>query len=323
MVAFRVLIALIILGLLAFSVSKEVSPDKVLNLINSFPRERLILVLLISLLISLIKSVRFWLFLVQNKINLSVWQAIKVYLAGQLTSPLPGGEAMRGVLVGKENGTDLIDVSGPVVSQMFIEFLSAAILAILGSFIYKLLRIPALVVIGLVIVLTLLLTNRKLMLALTQRIKVIPFLRKSMDGLNSIQQSIRKSILDHPQKPYPNKTFLKALTLGIICNLLGGLLLLLITQAYDADLGFFRSTFVYSASVVLTGVGGILPGGLGVTETGMTGILLLSHLGLATAIAIVLMFRIVTLLFNVLIGALVMLIFYSRQLFHPKVAHQS
>lgn len=310
--AIRVTFTLIIITILVVLVSKEVDWTKVSDLLLDFPKSRLLLILVLSLSVTLLKVFRFFLLLRHSNYSLSYFQSAKIYISGQATSPLPAGEAMRGVLIKQEaKQTDLVDSSGPVVTQMFIELLSAAIVAIVFSFVYRMLRIPALIGLLIIIAIAFVLTNKRLMDFLSNQVERIPWVKKYADSLLEMQAAIRQNIISKHRKR-PSQVFLQTLVLGIIGNFLGGVMILLIANAYHIELDIFRSTFVYSASIVIAAVASIIPGGLGVTEGGMTGILLLSSVNLAKALAIVFIFRIMTLVFNTILGGVFITTFYGR-----------
>ncbi len=102
--------------------------------------------------------------------------------------------------------------------------------------------------------------------------------------------------------------------MSILTHLIGGFLVFIIAHFYGADIDFFRSVFIYVSSIVIQGVASISPGGLGVTEGGMTGILLLSNVDISKALAIVLLFRVVTLLYSVILGLVFLTVFYGKSL---------
>jgi uncharacterized protein (TIRG00374 family) len=79
----------------------------------------------------------------------------------------------------------------------------------------------------------------------------------------------------------------------------------LFTKSMGYDLTLATATFIYSFSI-LVGALSFLPGGLGGTEAAMIGLLALNGVPEATAVAVTLIIRLVTLWFAVLLGVIAM-----------------
>jgi uncharacterized protein (TIRG00374 family) len=310
----RFLLAILLLAFLIFFIGKEVKFSEVLNLVGNIPKILLLGLFAVSFLMALLKALRMHLLFLQNKIKISFWQSVKVYMAGQATSPLPGGEAMRGVLTNIETKTPFMKTTGPVITQAFLELLSAAILAIIGALFFKTLRVPALAMLAVMLFLTLLLVNRFWLEKFLKLIKKVPFLKKAAPKLIQIQNSIQTSIL-HKNSSLPNRTFIATLLIAFLTHILGGIIIYLAARSFGIDLSPLRSIFVYTCGIVITALAGIVPGGLGFTEGGLIGALLLSKVDLPKAFAIVLIFRLTTLVFYIFIGLLFMALFYGNHFF--------
>src|SRR5689334_14789652 len=93
-----------LLLVLVYVVSKAININDLNKVIFSFPREQLLMLLTLSFIINVLKAWRFLVLLRFNKIKISFFDTVKTYIASQTTSPLPGGEALRGILVKRESG---------------------------------------------------------------------------------------------------------------------------------------------------------------------------------------------------------------------------
>lgn len=313
----RITISLLFLIALGLFVSKTIDLHKVAFQLSYFPKDIIILLCCISILISILKSWRFFILIKNNNIHPTFWQTLKVYIAGQATTPLPAGEAMRGILLKHEVGTSFTKTTGPVITQAFLELFSASLVVLLGSAILDIFRISAIVSFVLILFLTALLLNKKLLTTLLKLTRKIEAIYKKKKKLVSIQKAIQKNILSK-EKRFVNTTFLITLGIGVCTNLLGGLMIFLIAYNLGVPLDMFRGIFLYACNVVIMAFAGIIPGGLGFTEGGMTGILLLYQVPITKAITIVLLFRLITLGFYILIGILFILAFYSKPLLIDK-----
>jgi uncharacterized protein (TIRG00374 family) len=315
---FKLIISVILLGVLIFIVSKAIKVGDLLEIILNFPKEKLVLFFALSFVITLLKAWRFLILLRNSNINISFLETSKVFIASQAITPLPGGEAMRGILVHKESGVEPVKTSGPVLTQAFLEMFSAAIMAVVLSIALKNdFIIPSLVGFFILCLVFIFIVYRRILDFVFTRLPENKFISKLSKKVFQIQKEFRKSAIDEDTK-LPDKVLVRALGLSLIINVFGGFLIFLIAQSYSADLNIFRSTLTYSAGIVIQSLASISPGGIGFTEGGMTGILLLSDIELAKALGIVLLFRIVTLIFNVFLGLIFLAIFYGNDLMLSK-----
>ena len=88
---------------------------------------------------------------------------------------------MRGVLINKETGSSILKISGSVITQAYIEFLSAAVIVVIGGIILKSFRIPAMITLAVIVVLTFFLMHKKIPLIiqfLTRYFKKMDFLHQ-------------------------------------------------------------------------------------------------------------------------------------------------
>jgi glycosyltransferase 2 family protein len=310
---YRFILTLVLLVVLVFVITKTVNLNELPNLLLNFPKLTLLELLFISSTISVLKAWRFLILLKNTSIKVSFWACLKTFIAGQAITPLPGGETIRGVLIHHETNTNILKTTGPVITQAYLELTSAAILATIGALIFKAFRIPILITLIILILLAIILITPQIMQKLVQKTTKIKFLNKFLSRLQRSQKDIKANFYDQ-DTGLPDKVLVQTLALSFLANFLGGELVALTAQTYNVDLGLLRSTFIYSLGMVIQGVGTFSPGGLGLTEGGMTGILIFSGVDSAQAIAIVLIFRIITLIFNIVVGSIFLTAFYSKVL---------
>jgi uncharacterized protein (TIRG00374 family) len=218
---------------------------------------------------------------------------------------------MRGVLIKAETGTRFIKLSGPIMSQVLLELFSAAFLALIGSLYFEIFRVPVAIMMIILIVIIIVIINRQVLETIEGTFKRWKKVEAFLKKLAISQVGVRENLFDQ------DKTLLKAFLLSLLAHTLGGFLLYLIAQSFEVHLPLIKSIFVYATTILIQGLS-IVPGGIGFTEGGMTGILLLSQIEFAKVIAIVLVFRFVTLIFNMVLGAVFLLAFYSKHLFRKK-----
>ncbi len=86
----------------------------------------------------------------------------------------------------------------------------------------------------------------------------------------------------------------------------------------ELHLSFFQCFYIYAMSVIIGAVSGIVPGGIGFTEGGLTGLLVIMHISFQKAVPVVLIFRLINLVFYILIGIVFLLLFYTKSLLLSK-----
>jgi uncharacterized protein (TIRG00374 family) len=313
----RILLSLFLLAILIFVTGKAVDLHELPARIMSLPMTTIVELIAITLVISILKGWRFLLLLRNTNIPVTFWQTMKTFIAGQAITPLPGGEAIRGVLLKEETGTTILKTTGPVITQAYLELASATVLMLIGSFVFKYFRFPAVAICLILIGLAIVLNSEKILEMINQKFEKLKIINKFLAKIKRAQKDIKANFYD-PDSHLPDKVLVRALGISLIAHLFGATLIWIIAQALGTNLGFFESLFIYSTALVIQGVGTISPGGLGLTEGGMTGILLLFGITASVAIVIVLIFRTITLLFNIFLGLTFLGIFYSKQLLFSK-----
>ena len=273
---------------------------------------------ILSVIISLLKSWRFFLLLRKNNVKVKFWQICKVYIAGQSTTPIPGGEIFRSILLKHETGVDTKQTSGAVVMQALIVFFSSAVIAIIGSLVYGILINIALITLTLIIVVIYLILNQKIFMKLFSKMKEHQKLKKTATTLIATHKGVRNNLLHRGSQHKPGITFMSSVGIGLVSNLVGGVMIYAIVSAYALPINFIQSVYIYSMSIIIAAVSGIVPGGVGLAEGGIAGLLVLLKVEVSKAFAIVLIFRFINLVFYILFGLVFLLLFYSKTLIFTK-----
>jgi uncharacterized protein (TIRG00374 family) len=309
----KILFSLIILGVLFYIISHAINLEQIPSLISSFPKSLLLLLVGLSFMISVLKAWRFLIVIRNNGVDISFWQNLKAFLASQAITPLPGGETSRTVLLHFETGTPKVKAGGSVITQAYIEVFTATFTILFLGLFYKLFIIPTMVIFIVLIFLALLLTHHKTTQTIFNLLPRWKRFKNSKKHLLKLQQYTRENFYDQ-KSGLLDKVFVRSFILSGLADLVGGLLIFLIAQYYQVDLSFFKALFVYCASIVISALAIFSPGGLGFTEGGTTGLLLLFGIDLEKAIAIILVFRLTTLIFYIFLGLIILVIFYSKDL---------
>jgi uncharacterized protein (TIRG00374 family) len=305
---------LLIIGLifLGWIVYFQVDFKQVGEALYTFPKNTLLGVLLLSFLILSLKAARFWVLLHKFTIKAPFWKVFKISFAGGVASPLPGGEFFRGILIRHETKESFTSISGAIVSQSYFETTVAIVLMVLGLLVIDDDFLPfAIGALLFVVVFSLVITFK-------QSIRWIKHLfpkNKYIDGFLSFMGTLQRNSFEafvNREKRRPHKVVYELAGITLIAHILGGLMLWLIFDGLGIPMGILISIFIYSSSVVIAGVGAIAPGGIGITEGGLLGLLILLGVQPSSVVAVILLFRLSTLIFSIILGAIFFIVFYGK-----------
>jgi len=101
------------------------------------------------------------------------------------------------------------------------------------------------------------------------------------------------------------KLYAKSIGYSVTAWLIESFAVYLIFLGFNIDLNLPTVILIFAVSSIIGGLS-MLPGGIGLTEGGMIGLLLLEGIDYTSAISVVLLVRIVTLWFSVAIGLIVL-----------------
>ena len=189
-----------------------------------------------------------------------------------------------------------------VVVERLADFIALVILALYGSFYFNYGKEITLTI-GFVILGGIFIVSKKKIfyIVLDQVKKVIgdKFTSKIHTAYNSTLELIEPKIL------------IPSVLITIVSWFFECIGFYLVTYGYSVDISLNLATFIYSFSTI-AGAISMLPGGLGLTEGSMTGLLILNKIPKDIAVAITIIIRFATLWFAVAIGLISLYIFQKK-----------
>jgi uncharacterized protein (TIRG00374 family) len=255
-----------------------------------------------------LRFVRWHRYLVALGVHLPVGESALVFLAGFVMSVTPGkfGEVLKSLLIFESHGISIARTAPVVIAERLTDVLALVLLTALGSLALErgvaIAATGAVLVCGIIAVIAIP-TVGNACLTLTERIM----------GFRRIAAHIREAygalaILVRPA-PLVSATALGTLAWGLECAALGQV----VAGFEGAAIDRVAAILAYAAST-LAGALAMLPGGLGVTETSMTGLLQAFGEGVTPAIAAgsTLLVRLATLWWAVLLGLVALAILRAR-----------
>lgn len=271
------------------------------------------------LAISLLKAVRFFVVLRFAKVEVRFFPTALVFLTSQAFTPLPFGEIGRALLFKNKLHLEMDQVAAPVYLQALTELWTATFLALVSLFFIKL-SFNFWLIGGLLLLLVFL---SAMMLIPERLLALIKFLKSKnwkyqwLDKFAQLLESYKQYVVKSSGK-VPWKLWLIIIFLGIAGHLAAGGLFWYIALILPGSLNIFQSIFAAVATVLLSSVFGIIPGGLGVTEGGLLGVLSSFGLSWNKAAVIILLYRAVTLPLLIIIALLFLLLIYLPNIFNHK-----
>lgn len=233
-------------------------------------------------------------------IDVPVGESALVFLAGFVMSVTPGklGEVFKSYLLWEARGISIARTAPIVLAERVTDLLALVVLTALGSLVLEEGAVIAAIggaLVGAVLLVVSVRRIGEIVLALVARLpglgKLTPRLRESYDALQAIVRPV----------PLLFATALATLSWGLECVALW----LLVHGFQGASISIEAASLSYSASTV-AGAIAMLPGGLGITEAGMTGSLqaLGTNVDASIATGATLLIRLATLWWAVVVGAL-------------------
>ena len=244
-----------------------------------------------------IRSIRQKVFFDSLNIKLSTKQNIKLYFAGMSLMVTPGGsgELIKNRILKEKFGHSYTKTIPVLLAEKYHNMLS--VIPILFFFLlfkesYEILIITSIIAVILFCIF-LIVKNQKLCLNTMSKIPRKWILKEIPDNTSSFYDSLL--IL------FKGKTVFSGLSIGIIAWLADAVAIYFCFLAFDLNFDFIYTTLTNFAPMI---VGTILfiPGGLGVLELGMTGLLLQSGIMISTASALVLFIRFMITWSSVIVG---------------------
>ena len=244
-----------------------------------------------------IRSIRQKVFFDSLNIKLSTKQNIKLYFAGMSLMVTPGGsgELIKNRILKEKFGHSYTKTIPVLLAEKYHNMLS--VIPILFFFLlfkesYEILTITSIIAVILFCIF-LIVKNQKLCLNTMSKIPRKWILKEIPDNTSSFYDSLL--IL------FKGKTVFSGLSIGIIAWLADAVAVYFCFLAFDLNFDFIYTTLTNFAPMVV-GTISFIPGGLGVTELGMTGLLLQSGVVLSTASALVLFIRFMITWSSVIVG---------------------
>ena len=271
-------------------------PDEVLASVNRLGWEGWGIILGLSLFNYLLRFIRWHIYLARLGCSVPVARNLLAYLGGFGFTTTPGkvGEAVRSVYL-KPYGVGYVESLSAFFVERLVDMLSMIVVASLAAYAFESTRW--------LLVLTFLVTFAFLPLIHSQRF--IAFLDRKRQ-LFSSERLLKlgehfMSLLATSANLLRSGPLYTGLLIGLVAWMAEGIALYIVLDRMGVEMSLFLAAGIYGVSI-LAGAVSFVPGGLGGTEIVMGSLLILTGVDAPVAASAVIVCRIATLWFAVLIG---------------------
>jgi len=226
-------------------------------------------------------------------------------MSNLIMSVTPGkmGELLKSYLVKEISGTPVSKTFPIVFIERITDFISLVLIALAGAYLFNFGRAIVLGVGIFFIIISIILSNRKLALPLIKLFERIKFLRRHLESIHNAYET--SYILLQPL-PLFYMTMLGIISWSFEC-----FAYYLILINFHMKISFLWAAFSYGFAIIVGAIS-MLPGGLGITEGSLTFMLVQNNFSKDLAVASTFLIRAVTLWFAVLVGIISVTFYQNR-----------
>jgi uncharacterized protein (TIRG00374 family) len=271
--------------------------------LESFDWKYIIILLSLTTLSYLIRFVRWNFFLKGVGVNLNLKDNLFIYLSGlsMTITPAKAGEVWKGWLIKDINGDSLSKTVPVVISDRLTDMLALVIFSLLGILYYKQ---------GAFVIITILILFGGFLIAVrteTVSNRLISILEKRA---GKYSKDVKSMHITFKETLTPKKLIITT-GLGLMAWFMECMGLYLTIIGFGDHIGIIVSTFTFSFAS-LAGALSLIPGGLGVAEATLSGLLQFFGLSATISVGAAIIIRFSTLWYGTFLGIIVYLLGKSR-----------
>lgn len=289
-----------------FALFGVLQPARMRALLADFSPRSLAIVLCVLLLRELVKAVRWSYYLRAAGVRIGAADGATNFLAGQAVGVLPLGEVLRARLL-REHGVPAYEVIPVVTMQVACDVVAFALVALLGAYEGIIAWWLALVPMLLPVALAAIFSSDRLAAAVGRMLRR----HRATARFVPVEDDLRAQTL-RLLRPRP---FLCGVGLSLVVAAAScSILFLLVNDLSRATLGWGDALVAHALST-LAGLVSLVPGGWGVADGSLSGLLSAFGVGAGVAFSVALANRFLDILFRTLIGMVVLFARYRTLFF--------
>jgi uncharacterized protein (TIRG00374 family) len=274
--------------------------DEVVKIFSDLDGGVIALLVFLSLIYYTLKTVRFWYLLQSLDIEQPLKPVALSYMSAQPVTLLPAGELYRSHSLEKHTGVP-VKLSLPQFTiQGLLEGAAMATLSIFSALALRTLRFP-IISVAVLVLLCMIGISRGYIANFTHQINKLPF-------INLPERTIEQFSQRH-KGPLSWQWLPLLYGISLVIEVVGATIAYVSVLGLGGHINGYQAILVYAIPIML-GFVSLLPGGFGISEQSAVGILLLSDLTVATAVASTILMRVTIVGLGALYGGVAFL--FSR-----------
>ena len=291
-ISFIVIITIIVYAIFLFISDLDKISDKILN----FKLEFLPIILGLVIFSWIISYFRWNILLKNQNIHIPHSLNFQIFLVGGALGITPGkiGELFKSQILKEKFNIPRTKTAPLFIVEKFLDLVSAMIVTVIG--IWFIPEIGYLAIIGLIISIILfkILTSKKLFIQTLSFLNKIKFLSKYLEPLSSSHEILSKTL--HSKKMF------SLLILSVFYWIVIGCAAFFVIEGFGFSVGSILNIISTYSSSLIIGALSFIPGGIGIAEGSLIGLLTFQGIDVSEAIVIVVLIRIFTLWFSTITG---------------------
>jgi glycosyltransferase 2 family protein len=302
----RSILIFVVAGVILYGVATLASDyGSVLGSLSAFPIRTLFLVLILVVTGWVLRAWRFHYYLRHTRAAVPFVYSLKVFLAGFALTGTPGklGEAIKGVFLKRDCGVSITKVVGIVFVERLMDLWGILLLGSFSVLLFSGWEKAFLLCAGIVILGGAFLCLERLYRPVLEWAGRFSFLKWISDRVLGILLT-GKDLMTV-------RIFSVGLAISAVAWGMESLSLYLILDAMGLPATLLEANFVYCFSQIV-GALSMLPGGIGGTEAGMAGLLAFLGISYSQGLPAIILIRICTLWFAILVGVAFMIALLAR-----------
>jgi len=266
---------------------------------KDFDSKNLLFIIPLIMASYFIRAFRWNMLLKSLQIKIDTKESLQIFFAGMAFGITPAkiGEVIKSHILKKNHSQPLSKTAPIIFVERYYDLVGIIIISLIGMWFVDLQKILIVTLFILAILFMVLSQQRNLFESILKKMTRIPLLKRYVMSILLSYDSV--SLLLKP------KIYAKAISYSISAWGVESIAVFFIFEGFKVDLSFPVVALIFTSSTLLGGIS-LVPGGIGVTEGGMLGLLLLHNIDYTTSFSLVLLVRLLTLWMSVIIGFIVL-----------------
>ena len=265
-------------------------------------------IIILSLSTMILAGIRYHILLRGLDIDCNISKSISISLIGQSMLATPGklGNFIKCVILKREINTPFSVSLPSVIAEQMLEILSIAVILMFFSIWINVIeaKIILTILIGIITISSLGLYNDTIFFKIYNILYKIKYLRNILEKGKESRKGLKKL--------FSFQILIKTVPLSLTSKLIQVLMIFLIFEMFNVDLGFVLAGIIYNTSLVI-GVLSFIPGGLIITDGSMISLIIKNGINISVATVAVIVIRFFTLWFSVVIGFISLKLLNSKK----------